>query len=347
HCAIALPEVSRVWCAGGEDRSMSAAESPFPTLADVAAAQGRIAGRVHRTPLSSATSLGALLDPPVALYLKEEQRQKTGSFKVRGVLNRLQTLDDAQRARGLVTVSAGNHAQAVSWAATAEGLRATVVMPTGAVPNKVAASRAYGAVVDLYGDDGAQAFERAHTLERDAGLTFIHPYDHPMTVAGAGTIGAEILEDLDAPDVVIVPVGGGGLISGVALAVKERRPKTRVIGVEPVGAQTVTQALAAGHPVTPSGMQTIADGLAAPFAGNLNLALIQRYVDEMVLVTDDELRQAMRLLLERAKLLAEPAGAAGLAALLAGTVAGTQGRRVVVVVSGGNADIARLPALLA
>jgi threonine dehydratase len=326
---------------------MTAPTPPFPTLDDVVAAQARIAGRVHRTPLTTATSLGALLQPPVNLYLKEEQRQKTGSFKARGVLNRLATLSAAERARGLVTVSAGNHAQALSWAATAEGLAATVFMRRGAAANKVAATRAYGATVDLSAADNTEAFERAHALEREAGMTFIHPYDHPMTVAGTGTVGAEILDDLPEPDIVLVPVGGGGLISGVAMAIKERRPATRVIGVEPIGAQTVTLALAAGHVVNPGAMNTIADGLAAPFAGELNLAMIQRYVDEIVLVSDDDLRQAMRLLLERAKLLAEPSGAAGLAALLAGRVADTAGKTVTVLVSGGNIDIAQLPALLA
>lgn len=326
---------------------MSTPEASLPTLDEVAAAQRRIAGRVHRTPLSTARSLGALLDPPVELYLKEEQRQKTGSFKARGVLNRLTTLEEAQRARGLVTVSAGNHAAAVSWAAATEGLAATVVMRKAAAANKVAATRAYGAAVDLSSEDSTQAFEHAHALERERGLTFVHPYDDPMVIAGTGTIGAEILEDLPDPEVVIVPMGGGGLISGIALTIKERRPATRVVGVEPAGAQTVTAALAAGHPVNPGAMETIADGLAAPFTGELNLAAIQRYVDEVVLVTDDDLRQAMRLLLERAKLLAEPAGAAGLAALLAGKIADTAGRRVVVVVSGGNVDVARLPVLLA
>lgn len=326
---------------------MSEAETPLPSLDDIAAAQSRIAGRLHRTPLSTAHTLGALLDPPVELFLKEEQRQKTGAFKVRGVLNRLMTLDEDRRQRGLVTVSAGNHAQALSWAAAAEGLRATVVMRRGASVSKVAASRGYGATVDLSPEDHIAAFARAHALEREQGLTFVHPFDDPLIVAGHGTVGAEILEDLPDPDVVIVPVGGGGLISGVALAIKQRRPATRVIGVEPVGAQTVTRALAAGHPVNMESMETIADGLAAPFVGALNLAVIQRYVDDVVLVTDDDLRQAMRLLLERAKLLAEPSGAAGLAALLAHAIPDTSGRRVVVVVSGGNVDTTRLATLLA
>jgi threonine dehydratase len=326
---------------------METAEHDLPTRADIAAAQARIAGRVHRTPLTSAHTLGQLAGPPVELYLKEEQRQKTGSFKVRGVLNRLATLDPEQRERGLVTVSAGNHAAALSWAATAEGLAATVVMRHGAAANKVAATRAYGATVVLFGDDNTQAFAHARALAAERGLTFVHPYDDPMVIAGTGTVGAEILADVGEPDVVVVPVGGGGLISGAALAIKEARPTTRVIGVEPEGAQTVTRALAEGRPVNPGAMQTIADGLAAPFTGALNLVAIQRYVDEVVLVTDDELRWAMRLLLERAKLLAEPAGAAGVAALLAGRIAGVAGQRVVAVVSGGNVDVALLPTLLA
>jgi len=325
---------------------MSTASDTLPTLEDVAAAQSRIAGRIHRTPLSTLYSLSGLTDPPISLYIKEEQRQKTGSFKARGALNRIATLSPEQRKRGLVTVSAGNHAAAVSWAAGAEGLQATVVMRRGAAANKVAATRAYGATVDLFGDDHLQAFEHAFDLEREQGFTFVPPYDDPMVIAGTGTVAAEILEDLPDPEVVIVPVGGGGLISGVALTTKLRIPNTRVIGVEPEGAQTVTAALAAGEPVNVSGGATIADGLAAPFTGKLNLEAVQKYVDEIVLVTDDEIRAGMRMLLERAKILAEPAGAAGLAALLAGKVP-VAGKKVVVVISGGNVDVARLPELLA
>jgi threonine dehydratase len=325
---------------------MTAPSQQLPTLSDIDAAQARIAGRVHRTPLSTATSLGALLDPPVQLFLKEEQRQKTGSFKVRGVLNFLSTLEPERMARGLVTVSAGNHAQAVSWAAANEGVPATVVMRQGASPTKVAACRGYGATVDLSPEDHTQAFERAHALEAEHGFIFVPPFDDPMIIAGQGTVGAEILEDLPEPDLVIVPVGGGGLISGISLAIKERHPAARVIGVEPIDAQTVTRALAERHPVDIGHTDTIADGLAAPFTGALNLSAVQTYVDDIVLVTDDAMRLGMRLLLERAKLLAEPAGAAGLAALLAGNIPGTEGRRVVVVVSGGNIDISRLASLL-
>jgi threonine dehydratase len=324
---------------------MAAASDTLPTLEDVVAAQSRIAGHVHRTPLSTLHSLSGFVDPPVSLYIKEEQRQKTGSFKARGAFNRIATFSPEQRERGLVTVSAGNHAAAVSWAAAAEGLQATVVMRKGAAANKVAATRAYGAAVDLFGDDHLQAFGRAFDLEREQGLTFVPPYDDPMVIAGTGTVAAEILEDLPDPDVVIVPIGGGGLISGVALMTKLRSPHTRLIGVEPVGAQTVTAALAAGEPVSVTG-STIADGLAAPFTGKLNLEAVQQYVDEVVLVTDDEIRAGMRMLLERAKVLAEPAGAAGLAALLAGKIP-VAGKKVVVVISGGNVDVARLPELLA
>jgi threonine dehydratase len=324
---------------------MAATSDTLPTLEDVAAAQGRIAGRVHRTPLSALHSLNGLTNPPMSLYIKEEQRQKTGSFKVRGAINRIATLSPEQRERGLVTVSAGNHAAAVAWAAAAEGAHATVVMRRGAAANKVAATRVYGATVDLFGDDHLQAFDHAFDLERDQGFTFVHSYDDPMVIAGTGTVGAEILEDLPDPDVIIVPVGGGGLISGISLVTKLRSPHTQVIGVEPEGAQTVTAALAAGKPVNVSGA-TIADGLAAPFTGKLNLEAIQKYVDEIVLITDDEIRAGMRMLLERAKALAEPAGAAGLAALLADKIP-VSGKKVVIVVSGGNVDVAKLPELLA
>ncbi|HEX9069401.1 MAG TPA: threonine/serine dehydratase [Ktedonobacterales bacterium] len=322
------------------------APNDLPTLADIVAARERILGRVHRTPLATATSIGVMASPPVILYLKEEQRQKTGSFKARGALNRLANFTEAERARGLVTVSAGNHAAAVSWAAAAEGLAATVVMRKAAAPNKVEATRAYGATVDLFGENNVEAFDHVYELERERGLTFVPPFDDPYIIAGTGTVGLEVIDDLSAPDVVIVPVGGGGLISGVAPAIKERSPSTRVIGVEPESAQAMTEALRKGEPVSITEMNTIADGLAAPFAGKLNLLAVQRYVDGIVLVSDDEIRHAMRVLLERAKIMTEPAGAAAVAALLAGRVGQREGDRVVAVVSGANIDVPRLLSLL-
>lgn len=316
------------------------------TLEDVRQAQQVIAGRVHRTPLLSAHALGAMAQPPVDLYLKAELLQKTGSFKVRGALNKLADLSDEQKRRGLITVSAGNHAQAVAWSAAAEGIPATVVMAETAVRSKVEATRGYGAEVVLYGTSMAGIFDHAHELEHERGLLFIHAFDDPRIIAGQGTVGLEVLEDLPDPDVVIVPCGGGGLISGIAVAIKEQRPQTRIVLVEPEGAPTLHQAVAAGKPVTLEKITTIADGLSAPFAGELTLATVQRLVDQMVLVTDDEIGAALALIVERCKLVPEPAAAASVAALLSGKVQVAEGEKVVAILSGGNVARDRLKELL-
>jgi threonine dehydratase len=316
------------------------------TLSDVREAQRVIAGRVHRTPLLSAHSLGNMAQPPVNLFVKAELLQKTGSFKVRGALNKVLSLSDAQKCQGLITVSAGNHAQAAAWAAAAEGVAATVVMPETAVRSKVDAARGYGADVVLFAGGVTGLFDHAHELGRERGLHFIHAYDDPRIVAGAGTTGLEILEDLPDADVVIVPCGGGGLISGIAVAIKEQRPQTRIVLVEPEGAPTMHNAVAAGKSVPLERVSTIADGLTAPFAGELNLAIVQRYVDQMVLVTDDEISAALVLVMERCKLQPEPAAAASVAALLSGKAQVAEGEKVVAVLSGGNIDRDRLKSLL-
>ena len=303
-------------------------------LADVLAARDRIAGRVHRTPLLSARSLG---EPAgVRLHLKAELLQKTGSFKVRGVLNKLLGMDPAERSRGLVSLSAGNHAAALAWGATAVGTRAAIVMPATAVPSKIDATRAYGGEVVL---TEGNLLDACLSLQRDRGLTLVHPFDDPAVIAGAGTTGLEILEDLPDVELVLVPVGGGGLVSGIAAAIKGRRPEARVVGVEPTGADVVYRSLQAGKPLRLEGKpQTVADGLAAPFAGEHTQAQIGRDVDEIVLVEDDTILRALRLIMERAKLVPEPAGAAGVAALLAGAVKVESGALVACVVSGGNVD---------
>src|SRR6185437_4017739 len=263
------------------------------TLEDVLEAQRVIAGRLHRTPLLSAQALGAMAQPPVNLFVKAEMLQKTGAFKVRGALNKLASLSAEQKQRGLITVSAGNHAQAVAWSAAAEQVPATVVMAETAVRSKVNATRGYGAEVVLFGTSMAGIFDHAHQLERERGLTFIHAFDDHRIIAGQGTVGLEILEDLPEPDVVIVPCGGGGLISGIAVAIKEQYPKTRIVLVEPEGAPTMHEAVAAGKPIPLEKITTIADGLSAPFAGELTLAIVQQLVDQMILVTDDEIGAAV------------------------------------------------------
>lgn len=313
------------------------------TLDEIRRARAVIAGRLHRTPLVHSTALGRLTG--TRLFLKAEALQKTGSFKPRGVLNKLAALPDAEKQRGLVTVSAGNHGQAVAYAAAAEGVRSVIVMMSSASPVKIAACRGYGAEVIIDGDAN-EAFSKAYELEESRGLTLVHPYDDPFVIAGQGTIGLEILEDLPEVDAVIVPIGGGGLISGIAAAIKLTRPATRVIGVEPHGAPTLHRALERGAPARLDSVDTIADGLAAPIAGELTLAAVQRWVDEIVLVSDDEIAEAMRLILERTKLLAEPAGAAATAALLSGRPSLPSGATVVAMLSGGNVDRSRLKALL-
>lgn len=320
------------------------------TVADVEAAQARIAGRVHRTPLLSSHTLGARIGLHGPAWLKAENLQKTGSFKVRGALNNIDQLDPEQKARGVITVSAGNHAQAVAWAAQQAGVAATVVMAAAASPIKAAATRGYGAEVILHGANNHEAFAEMHRLREERGLTFVHPFDSATTVAGTGTVGLEILEDLPnlglgegaGRDTVVVGIGGGGLSSGLAFALKSLRPGIRVIGVEPTGAPGMHLALQAGKVVPLTSGQTIADGLAAPFVGELNLALVREYVDDVILLEDDAILVGARFLLERAKLLAEPAGAAATAALLTGAITVDPGATVVSIVSGGNIDPEKL-----
>lgn len=307
----------------------------MPTLASIRAARERIGTRVHRTPLLTATRLGDRAGATLAH--KCESLQKTGSFKVRGALNKLSQIDEGSRARGVITVSAGNHAQALAWAARAAGVKCTVVMPASASRTKVDASRGYGAEVVLHGANGIEAFARAHELAAERSLTFVHPFDDEAIIAGQGTVGLEILEQMPDVDDVVVGIGGGGLIAGVAIAVKELKPSARVFGVEPVGAAVMRQSLDAGQPLRLESMHTIADGLAAPMAGSLTYAIVRRYVDDVVTVTDDEIMAAMRDILLSAKLLAEGAGAAATAAVLSGRLP-VKRRRVVAVVSGGNVD---------
>jgi threonine dehydratase len=304
------------------------------TRDDVVAAAGTIAGRVHRTPVLTSASLERELGVPV--YLKAELFQRTGSFKPRGVLNKLASLSKEEKARGVIGISAGNHAQAVAWAAAVERIDALVVMWRTASETKIAAARGYGATVDTEAPDIPNAFERLERLARETGRTLVHPYDDPLVMAGQGTVGLELLEDVPEADVVVVPVGGGGLISGVAAALAAVRPDIRVVGVEAAGAPTMTASLEAGRCVTLERLATMADGIALKSPSPLTLAHVQAHVDEVVLVGEEEISQALLLLLERAKAVVEPSGATALAAVLAGRVGGTG--PVVVLLSGGNVD---------
>ena len=313
------------------------------TLDDVRAARERIMPHLHRTPMLSSETLGHMTN--TALGLKAEVFQKTGSFKSRGALNAAMQLTPEQRARGVVTLSAGNHGQGLAWAASRVGTRAVVFMPEGAVPTKVQAIKGYGAEA-RFEPTMEQVFPAMEAYQREHGLSFISPFDDPHIIAGQGTVGLEILEDRPDVDTVVVPVGGGGLIAGIALAIKSQRPDVRVIGVEPEGANVVKKSLESGKLETALNINTIADGLAAPFAGALSQAIIEHYVDDVILVTDDEIANALRLILHRAKVLVEPAGAASLAALLTGKAAARQGGTAVSVLSGGNIDAEKLKSLL-
>ncbi len=302
-------------------------------------ARARIAPSVHRTPLLRSRTLSEWIGADV--WLKCENLQKTGSFKARGALHRMLRLGPEERARGVVTISAGNHAQAVAWAAADAGVKSVVVMPEAASRSKVEASRSYGAEVVLHGDAKA-AFGRALEVAEERGLTFVHPFDDEEVVAGHGSCALEILEDLPDVGSIVVPVGGGGLISGVAAATAAVRPSVSVWGVEPEGAAAMSRSLEVGEAVHLERIETVADGLGAPMAGVLNYALVAAYVRDVVTVSDGEILEAMKVLLERTKLLAEPAGAAGLAALLTERVRPERDGAVVVVISGGNVDLASL-----
>jgi len=304
------------------------------TIVDVRAAAAAIEGRVHRTPMFTSATLAERCGAPV--WLKAELFQRIGAFKPRGAFNRVRAMSAEQRELGVITISAGNHAQALALAARDEGVDALVLMPADASPAKVAAARGYGATVDLESPDSMHALERMRAISAETGRVIVHPYDDPLVVAGQGTVGLEIMQDAPGADTVLVPIGGGGLISGIATAVKGLAPNAQVIGIEPELSAAMRTALDAGHPVPAVPGPTIADALRAPVAGGIGFEVCSRLVHDVVLVSDDEIREGMRFLYERAKLACEPGAAVGVAALLAGRV-DVHGRGgVAVVVSGGN-----------
>jgi threonine dehydratase len=302
----------------------------LPTRADVERARATIGDRLPRTPLLASRTLGA--------RLKCELFQRTGSFKARGALNKISSLTDDEKRRGVIAISAGNHAQATAYAAREEGIDALVVMWQGASEQKIEATRGYGAAVDLEASNPADAFSRLEELRRQTGRTLVHPFDDPLVIAGAGTVGLEIEEDAPEADAVVVPVGGGGLIAGIQTAIGAH---TRVIAVEPDTSTALHTAIEHGEP-TPVTPASIADGLNAPFAGALPLAIARDL--ERVLVTEAELEHAFRFLYARAKLACEPAGAAATAAWLAGKI---EARNPVLLVSGGNVAGQTAAAILA
>jgi threonine dehydratase len=313
-------------------------------LADVRAASEVIRGRVHRTPTFGSATLGERIRAEV--WLKAELFQKTGSFKPRGVLNKLTQLSDEEKRRGVISISAGNHAQALAYASSREGIDALVVMWETASPLKIEAARGYGATIDTEAPDIQAAFERLGELTESTGRTLVHPYDDPAVMAGQGTVGLELLEDVPDPDVVLVPAGGGGLVSGIATAVKAENPATRVVAVEPERSRALHESLKAREPVTVEAA-SLADGLNGPYAGANCVRQCLALGVESVLVSEDELQDAFRFLYTRAKLAPELAGAATTAALMAGKAGIEPGQKVVAIVSGGNVAAETAAAILA
>jgi threonine dehydratase len=325
---------------------------PHVDLAAIGVAREAIAGRVHRTPLLSSTAAAAVLGRAAGirvaddrLYLKAEHLQKTGSFKPRGMTARVAALTADERRRGIITVSAGNAAQGYAYAGATLGVPVTVVMPASAVRSKAQAAAGYGARVVLEGEVMSETFAALDRIRDEEGLVFCHPFDDLDVIAGHASVGLEILEDLPEVDVVVVGIGGGGLISGIAVALKELRPAARLYGVEPETSDAISQALAAGHTVRIQ-PASVADGLNAPFAGELTLPLIRRYVDDVIRLDDATILAGLRFALERMKQVVEPAGAAALAATLTGRVPIRGGDRVAVVLSGGNVELGRLGELI-
>ena len=313
------------------------------TLAELEAAAARIAPVAVRTPLLPFDHASDLLGAEI--WIKPEMLQRSGAFKFRGAYNFLAQLDDAERRRGVVAPSSGNHAQAVAMAARMFGVPAVVVMPTTVTPAKRAGAERLGARIELAGTTTQHRWERAVELVEREGLTMVPPYDHPWIVAGQGTVGLEIAEDMPDVGTVLVPVGGGGLSAGTAAAIKLRVPSARVVGVEPAGAAKLTRARAAGRPVQLASTSGLADGLLAVAVGDLPFAHHAAYVDEVVTVEDGVLRGAMRALFDRMKLVSEPSGAITVAALLERVV--EPRGRTVAVLSGGNIEWSGVAALLA
>ncbi len=313
-------------------------------LADVLAARERLRGAIYESPCPHSIMLSALTGQQV--YLKLENLQMTGSFKERGALNRIALLTPEQAARGVIAASAGNHAQGVAYHATKRGIRALIVMPLTTALVKVTATRNFGAEVLLHGANYDEACSEAVRLCDEQHFTFIHPFDDPAVMAGQGVIGLELLEQVPQLEAVVVPIGGGGLIGGVACAIKEAciqasRPPVRVVGVQTARLPSMRAAIEAHHPVTVGPATTIADGIAVRRAGDLTFPLVERYVDEIVTVEEDEIASAILMLLEREKTLAEGAGAAALAALLEHRTS-LHGAHTAVLVGGGNIDVTLL-----
>jgi threonine dehydratase len=325
----------------------TAIRAPMVTLSQIQAALGRVRQSIHVSPCTRSETFSELTGN--SIYLKLENRQRTGAYKERGALNKLLSLTAEERSQGVIAASAGNHAQAVAYHASRLGIRARIVMPLATPLIKVSATRGYGGDVVLHGANYDEAYDEALRLSAQDRLTFVHAFNDDAVIAGQGTLGLELLEQHPDLEAVIVPVGGGGLIGGIACALKETNPHIQVIGVQPARLPSVKAALLEGKPVTLPAAVTIGDGIAVRRAGERTLPLIQKYVDDIVTVEEEEIANAVLLLLEREKILAEGAGAAALAALVnrrIPLIKDHAAKKIVVVVSGGNIDVTLLARII-
>ncbi|MDR2180467.1 MAG: pyridoxal-phosphate dependent enzyme [Synergistaceae bacterium] len=314
------------------------------SIDDVRDAQKRIAGKVRHTPILRGDKLDSLVDAQV--YFKPENLQITGSFKIRGAMNKILTLSDDDRSKGIIASSSGNHAQGVAYASKMLGAKAILVLPENAPQTKIDGTKALGAEVVLYGFDSVQRYKKLYELKAQNGYTLVHSYNDPALIAGQGTSGLEIAEDLPEVNTVVVPLGGGGLLAGVAAALKESKPGVRVVGVEPVNIPRYSESRKTGKPVEVPMGPTLADGLMITQTGEHNYPLIEKYVDEIVTASDPFIRRALTEIVFKGKVLAEPSAAIGLAAALEGTFKVRPGERICFYLSGGNIDPDKLLMLI-
>ncbi len=313
------------------------------SLKDIQEARNRLKNIAYKTGLVHNTTFSEMTGNYV--YLKTENLQKTGSFKVRGAFNKISHLPEEQRQYGVIASSAGNHAQGVAMAATAYGIKSTIVMPKHAPLSKIAATKNYGAKVVLHGEVFDEAYEKAKELQEQTGAIFVHAFDDREIIAGQGTIGLEILEDLPDTDIIVVPIGGGGLISGIAIAAKNIKPTVKIVGVQTKNLPSMAKAISQNRITKVEGPPTIADGIAVKSPGQLTFKIVQQYVDDIVTVDEDEIANAILLLLERAKVVSEGAGAASVAALL-NRMDNVRDKKIVALISGGNIDVNMLSRII-
>lgn len=305
-------------------------------LESIIEAREIIKDEIFRTPLLPSKCLRNMHNNEI--FIKPENLQKTGSFKIRGAFNKLANLTEEEKSKGVIAASAGNHAQGVALAATSYGVKSTIIMPVDAPTSKIVATEGYGANVVLYGDTFDEAGKKARELQKETGATFLHAFNDHEVVSGQGTVGLEIIEELEDVDVIVVPVGGGGLIAGIAIAAKSLKPAVKIIGVECENAASMKQSLISGRISTSEPRGTIADGIAVNEPGQLTYDIIKEYVDEIITVTEDEIKKALFTLVEKEKLIVEGAGSVAVAAIMSGKLT-VKNSKIVAVVSGGNIDM--------